>query len=177
MSVGTSKNPCGFLSTRSRGDFRSAGRPSPSAAGTTSIILWRSGSRQRRGVPANRRASAVLGGRVRCTSRGGSRRCAASRGQRVNGRAQGGLNGGAALREYLACRAILGHHLTGGPARCVPFCLTADFDVVQNAERIGHQNRRGVVGADQIGDDCLVVDAHEADVQPGLDFVGNSGLV
>src|SRR5581483_10366700 len=42
---------------------------------------------------------------------------------------------------------------------------------------VGHQDGDRVVGADQVGDDRLLVDAHEAHVEPGLVFVGDAGLV
>ncbi len=53
----------------------------------------------------------------------------------------------------------------------------ADLHVLQHAEGVGDQNGGGVVGAHQVGDDRLLVDAHEADRKARLDLVGEAGLV
>src|SRR5919205_4056776 len=55
--------------------------------------------------------------------------------------------------------------------------LATDFDVLQNAQRIGNHNGHRVVGADQVGNDRFVVDTHESDVEPRLDFIGNPSLM
>src|SRR5579859_4529997 len=52
-----------------------------------------------------------------------------------------------------------------------------DFHVLQHAEGVGDEDRAGVVGADQVGDDRFLVDAHEADVQARFVLVGDAGLV
>src|SRR5262245_56255013 len=43
--------------------------------------------------------------------------------------------------------------------------LAPDFDVLENADGIWHENRGGEVVTDEIGDDGLFVDAHETHVQ------------
>src|SRR3954452_22239839 len=53
----------------------------------------------------------------------------------------------------------------------------SDLDVLENAEGVGDQDGRGVVGADEVLDDGLVVDAHETHRQAGLVLVGDPRLV
>src|SRR5689334_19042209 len=55
--------------------------------------------------------------------------------------------------------------------------LAADLDVVQDSQCIGYQDCHRVICAHQVGNNRFVIDAHEPDVESGLHFVGNSGLV
>src|ERR671924_1123897 len=54
---------------------------------------------------------------------------------------------------------------------------TPDLDVLEDPERVGDEDGGGVVGADEVVDDPFFVNAHEPDVQAGLGFVGDAGLV
>src|ERR1700733_12539961 len=53
----------------------------------------------------------------------------------------------------------------------------SDLDVLKDAERVGDHDRHRVVRGDQVGDDRLLVDAHEPHRQAGLVFVRYPGLV
>ena len=54
---------------------------------------------------------------------------------------------------------------------------SGDVDVLQDADGVRDEDRGRVVGGDQVPDDRLVADAHEADVQAGLVLVRDAGLV
>src|SRR6266516_7984040 len=66
---------------------------------------------------------------------------------------------------------------TLAPAPAPAPASAAELDVLQDAEGVGDQHGGRVVGADQVGHDRLVVDAHEPDRQARLVLVGNAGLV
>jgi hypothetical protein len=51
------------------------------------------------------------------------------------------------------------------------------FNVFEDTECVGDEDGYGVVGADEVGDDPFLVDAHESDVEAGLVFVGDTGLM
>src|SRR6185437_1791394 len=78
-------------------------------------------------------------------------------------RARGRRNRAARTVAWLACPPSAGR--------------AADLDALQDGERVGDEHRDRVVGADQIRDDRLLVDAHEPDGQARLDLVGDAGLV
>ncbi|EAU68583.1 hypothetical protein STIAU_8786 [Stigmatella aurantiaca DW4/3-1] len=49
--------------------------------------------------------------------------------------------------------------------------VPADLDALEDAECVRDEDRRGEVGADEVGHDRLLVDAHEPDIQAGLDLI------
>ena len=69
-------------------------------------------------------------------------------------------------------RVSLGVYAAG-----TPLVSCAELDVLEDAERVGHHHGGRVVGADQVGDDRLLVDVHEAHRQARLVLVGQAGLV
>src|SRR6185437_17008627 len=57
------------------------------------------------------------------------------------------------------------------------FLSVSDFDIFENAEGVRDENGDREVGADEIGDDRFLIDAHETNVQARLIFVRDTGLV
>src|SRR5690242_10822485 len=52
-----------------------------------------------------------------------------------------------------------------------------DFDVLEDAESVRNEDGRGVVEADEVRQDGLVVDTHEPHRETWLDLVRDAGLV
>ena len=49
-----------------------------------------------------------------------------------------------------------------------PHSLATDFDIFEDGECVGNEDGCGVVGGDEVGDNRLFADAHEADGQARL---------
>src|SRR6266480_966289 len=67
-----------------------------------------------------------------------------------------------------------------GPGRMAGYrdqASMTDLDVLEDAQGVRHEDGNRVVGTDEVGDDRLLVDAHEPDRQAGLVLIRDARLV